>query len=95
MSMTLADHKAYAEDFIKDTRGLSLGAVGLYYSLTMQMYHEKKPIEENYTFLSVLGGGSKYAIRKLLAELIRRKKITRVKDGLWNPQLDEELGEIQ
>jgi len=91
----MLDYKAYAEDFRRDTRGMKAMEIGLYMTLTQKMYQEKKPVKEDYRFLSMISGDSKYAIRKAMEALIRRRKIIRTEEGLWNPQLDEELGGAQ
>jgi len=91
MVKDLAYYKACAEDFFNDTKGLNAEEIGLYVTLTREMYLGGHPVKEDYTALADTVSDSKDNIRKILTSLIKREKIIRTEDGLWNERLDKEL----
>jgi len=83
-------------DWISSVAVLRAAERGIYISLIMAMYERGKPLKNDVGLLARLCGASNSHFKNTLDLLIDEGLIILTDDGfLWNPQLNEELGEVQ
>ncbi|MBX4336374.1 DUF1376 domain-containing protein [Bartonella raoultii] len=92
MSTKLPWTRLFSSQWIVDVSGMSIVEKGLYMTLVLYMYEERRPIIEDAPKLARWAGCSERILKKTLDILLRDEKIIRLKDGrLWSLKVEEEL----
>ncbi|MBX4335582.1 DUF1376 domain-containing protein [Bartonella raoultii] len=92
MSTKLPWTRLFSSQWIVDVSGMSIVEKGLYMTLVLYMYEERRPIIEDAPKLARWAGCSERILKKTLDILLRDEKIIRLEDGrLWSLKVEEEL----
>ncbi len=92
MSTKLPWTRLFSSQWIVDVSGMSIVEKGLYMTLVLYMYEERRPIIEDAPKLARWAGCSVRILKKTLDILLRDEKIIRLDDGrLWSLKVEEEL----
>ncbi|WP_208438772.1 DUF1376 domain-containing protein [Bartonella grahamii] len=92
MSSKLPWTRLFSSQWIVDVSGMSIVEKGLYMTLVLYMYEERRPIIEDAPKLARWAGCSVRVLKKTLDILLRDEKIIRLEDGrLWSLKVEEEL----
>ncbi|WP_273722022.1 MULTISPECIES: DUF1376 domain-containing protein [unclassified Bartonella] len=92
MSTKLPWTRLFSSQWIVDVSGMSIVEKGLYMTLVLYMYEERRPIIEDAPKLARWAGCSVRILKKTLDILLRDEKIIRLEDGrLWSLKVEEEL----
>ncbi|WP_144755348.1 DUF1376 domain-containing protein [Bartonella saheliensis] len=92
MSNKLPWTRLFSSQWIVDVSGMSIVEKGLYMTLVLYMYEERRPIIEDAPKLARWAGCSVRILKKTLDILLRDEKIIRLDDGrLWSLKVEEEL----
>lgn len=85
----------YPSDWLAGTRGLSAAETGVYITLISMMYESGRPLPEDHPNLARLCGLTAPRFVAALEVLVRRGKIDRMAEGLWNKRVDQEQDKRQ
>ncbi|WP_375662698.1 MULTISPECIES: DUF1376 domain-containing protein [unclassified Bartonella] len=92
MSTKLPWTRLFSSQWIVDVSGMSIVEKGLYMTLVLYMYEERRPIIEDAPKLARWAGCSVRVLKNTLDILLRDEKIIRLEDGrLWSLRVEEEL----
>ncbi|WP_273724068.1 DUF1376 domain-containing protein [Bartonella sp. AU18XJBT] len=92
MSTKLPWTRLFSSQWIVDVSGMSIVEKGLYMTLVLYMYEERRPIIEDAPKLARWAGCSVRVLKNTLDILLRDEKIIRLEDGrLWSLKVEEEL----
>ncbi|USP03371.1 DUF1376 domain-containing protein [Bartonella taylorii] len=92
MSSKLPWTRLFSSQWIVDVSGMSIVEKGLYMTLVLYMYEERRPIIEDAPKLARWAGCSVRVLKNTLDILLRDEKIIRLEDGrLWSLRVEEEL----
>ncbi|WP_406604291.1 DUF1376 domain-containing protein [Bartonella gliris] len=92
MSIKLPWTRLFSSQWIVDVSGMSIVEKGLYMTLVLYMYEERRPIIEDAPKLARWAGCSVRVLKNTLDILLRDEKIIRLEDGrLWSLRVEEEL----
>ncbi|WP_375618933.1 MULTISPECIES: DUF1376 domain-containing protein [unclassified Bartonella] len=92
MSTKLPWTRLFSSQWIVDVSGMSIVEKGLYMTLVLYMYEERRPIIEDAAKLARWAGCSVRVLKNTLDILLRDEKIIRLEDGrLWSLKVEEEL----